>query len=287
MMKRTHPIAILLAFALPGCAGGKNASYGLGYSVQNGAALLPPTASRGTTTTLNYHESGGALARAIILIVSAMGLKNPNGDFYSSSTSETHDEGDYRVTTTTTTTTFVPTTSEERAAREAAIQDFSQNVAPGIIHGNMPVELDIGITGTGYGLDSDTTGGSFDMLFNITPTRTTGIAVGFGIQSYTFHDRTISDVVDDGSTLTTTKRMGDLGYTFVGVPLRITHSVANRTSVFLQWDANLYSLLEDAPSPFTLGVFLKFPVLSLKGTVISDRFDPSATTFGLEAILGF
>ncbi|MCX5743700.1 MAG: hypothetical protein NT062_14505 [Proteobacteria bacterium] len=280
---RPHACLALAALVTIGCAG-QGAHYGLGYAISNGAAVLPPTASRGTTAMLNYHEQAGALARAILLVVSAAGLKNPDGDTSSSVTYEHTVIGDTVYTTKTTTTTFTPTTPEERATREAAIADFSQNVAPGIMNNDLPVELDIGLASPSFG--GDTSGGYFTMAYQVPLTQRSAFSLGFGFAGFTYHGRMIDDVTSDGTTITSTTSMRDLEYSMIGFPLKLQGAIANRTSLFFQWDLNIATLTSDQASPFTLGLHVVFPIISFKAIMTSDRFDPGATTFGVEAILG-
>jgi hypothetical protein len=274
----------IVAYALLATGCGQGASYGLGYGVQTGAAALPPTASRGTTAMLTYHEFGGVVARTIILVVAAMGLKNPAGDRSTSTDVKSETVGNTTYVTTTTTTTFTPTTPEERAAREAAIANFSQNVAPGIMHGEFPVELNLGFARTSLG--GDTSGHTFEMLFHVSSERS-DLGLGFGLTELTFHGRSYADVVDLGGTLMRVMKTGDLDYSFAGFPVRLTQGVLPRTSLFLQWDLNVKTLTDGAPSPMTLGVLYQLPVLSLRGTVRNDRLELGATSVGAEVILGF
>ena len=273
----------IAALALGACAG-QGQHYALGYSIANGAAVLPPTASRGTTAMISYHEEAGVVARAIILTITAMGLKNPNGDTSTSTKVESETVGDTTYVTTTKTTTFTPTTPEERAAREQAITDFNEVVAPGIIHGALPVTVDMGWARPSLG--GDTRGFTFDMMYQASSGKT-GFAAGFGYHDFTFANRSIANVTTTGSTVTSTRATGMLDYSFIGFPIRFTQVVANRTSVFLQWDLNIKALTDDYASPLTFGVYYKLPVISVRGTAMMDRLDPQAMTFGVEGIVGF
>ncbi len=278
-------IALATMLAIGGCAG-KGQHYALGYAIANGAAVLPPTATRGTTAMINYHEEAGVVARTIILVVTAMGLKNPEGDTSTSSKSESEVIGDTRYTTTTTTTTFTPTTPEERASRLAAIEDFKNVVAPGIINNALPVTLDMGWARPSLG--GDTHGFTFDMSYQAVLARTTALSIGFGYHSFTFNNRSIAHVsLDGGGVATSTRTMGPIDYSFIGFPLRFTQGVAPRTSVFFQWDLNIRALTDDYASPVTLGITYKLPVISFRGTAMMDRLDPHAMTFGAEGIVGF
>jgi hypothetical protein len=270
--------------ALGACAG-TGQHYALGYGIANGAALLPPTASRGTTAMINYHEEAGVVARTIILVMVAMSLKNPEGDTSTSSKSESERVGDTIYTTTTTTTTFTPTTPEERARREEAIRDFNETVAPGIIHDALPVTLDMGWARPSLG--GDTRGFTFDMMYQVPFAQTTALAFGFGYRTFTFHDRSVANVTVDGSTARSMRTTGPIDYEFIGFPIRFTQGIAPRTSAYLQWDLNIRALTDDYASPITLGITYKLPVISFHATTVMDRLDPREMTFGIEGVVGF
>jgi len=191
------------------------------------------------------------------------------------------------TTTKTTWTWFTPTSAAERARREAAIAQFEQAVAPGIMNGPMPIDVNIAVASREVGLASDTTGGMFEMLFQAGGTSTTAFAVGLGAASLTYHDRTLGQIVDDGSTLSTMRVAADLSYRFYGFPIRVTQVIANRMSVVVQWDLNVIAVTDTAASPFTLSLLYKLPILTVKGTASTDRFDARSTNLGLEMILGF
>jgi hypothetical protein len=277
-------VACLLACALLAAGCVKGASYGLGYGVQSGAAGLPPTASRGTTAMITYHEFGGVVARTIVLLVAAMGLRNPSGDTSVQTDVKTETVGHTTYVTTTTTTTFTPTTAAERAAREAAIVNFSENIAPGIMKSEFPVELNLGFAGTSLG--GDTTGHTFEMIAHLASERT-DLGVGFGLTELTFHDRGFAEVVDGNGSLTRVMKKGDLGYSFAGFPVRLTQGVLPRTSLFLQWDLNVKTLTDSAPSPVTFGLLYRLPLVSLRATLRNDRLDLGSTSAGAEVIVGF
>jgi hypothetical protein len=274
---------LVLALALTtGCARGSH--YGVGYGVQSGAAVLPPTAARGTTAMVGYHEQGGVVARTIILVAAAAGLRDPNGDRSTTVSYSQEQIGDTVYTTRTTTTTYTPTTDEERAARVAAIEDFEQRVAPGIMSAELPVELNILWARQDLG---DTSGGRMDMLLQVAGTARSALALGFGYEHLTFHARDVASLVDDGLTLTRQVAPQTLEHVFVGFPIRYTQLVSNRTSLFAQWDLNIASLTDDYVSPLTVGAVLQLPVLTLKGTVTAGRLELGATSVGVEAIVGF
>ena len=46
-------------------------AYMLGYRASYGNDLMPPTGSRGTTTSIRYRDYGGVLSKALLLILSA------------------------------------------------------------------------------------------------------------------------------------------------------------------------------------------------------------------------
>lgn len=281
---RSRLAIAVICLALGACAG-TGQHYALGYGIANGAALLPPTTSRGTTAMINYHEEAGVLARTIILVMTAMSLKNPEGDSSSSTTSENERIGDTIYTTTTTTTTFTPTTSEERARREEAIRDFNDTVAPGIIHDALPVTLDMGWARPSLG--GDTHGFTFDMMYQMPLAARSALSLGFGYHAFTFEDRSVANVTVDGSTVRSMRTTGPLDYSFIGFPIRFTQGIANRTSVHLQWDLNIQGLTDDYASPITLGITYKLPVVSFRATTMMARLDPREMTFGAEGIVGF
>lgn len=256
-------IVVVLAVAAGGCYR-PGTHYALGYGVSNGAGMLPPTASRGTTTTLTYHEHSGVLVRAIAMAGAAMSVVD------NSKVTSVEYRGDYVIE------------HREISAEDAA--EFENVTMPGILNEDLPMEIDIGVASTGLG--GDTTGGHVLIMYPIPLTWRTVILFGAAYAGYTFHDRTIRDVVPSMGGLSSMERTDDLDYEMAGARLELLHAVTARYRAFFRWDLNAFGPIEGQASPITLGASLVSRFAQLKAMVTFDRIEPGAATLGLEVWVG-
>ncbi len=258
-----------LVLALAGCRAG---TFRAGYGVQNGAALAPPTTSRGTTAMVTYHERGGPVWSGTMYVLALLGT-----DFES--------EDIVVIEETETSITFRDTTDAERSAAEAGNR-AKINAAQSNLSGGAPVEVNFAVAAPKLGGDSS--GYIAEALFVAPIDNRIEIAIGLGAQRFTFADRDYRTiVVDPPGTFRTTDVTGDVGYGFFGHPFRVTYHLNRHLGMFVRWDLNYRTLGDSRPSPVTLGATLSYVLIHLRATMMSNGRDVGSTTFGFEASLGF
>lgn len=278
---------LLACLALVGC--GPATHVGVGYAVSNGAAMLPPTGTRGTTAMLTYHEEGGPVARLIVTAMIAMGMEDPYKNVHTSTKVETDRVGNTIYEKTTTTTTITPTSAAEQAAREARNAERMAAI-PGILNDSgFPFTVDFGLARESFGGDTHAT--SFDFGYHVGLGDRTDLGIGMGFRSFTFNHRTVTRVSADGGAIMSAKSMDPVDYNYVGFPLKLTQGILPRTALFVEIDLNLLVLTEDYadnhPSLYTLGLEYQIPFLRVRGTVMASGFDAGSLSYGLEGIIGF
>ena len=280
-MKAAYPRSSwVLLLVLSSCAG----RVSMGYSIQNGAALAPTTASGGTTAMITYHERSGPVFKALKLVLLSAGFQNPDKVERSTSTVSFSTQGDTTTKTTTTTTYSRATTEAERNDRTAMNEQLLSAAAS-----DSPIEINLAIASPKLG--GTTSGSIAEILYNRSFDRGRfELAVGLGTRSLTFAQRTIRDVTNTGQgTFTTTTAVRDVTGDFVGSPMRLTYNVNRRLSVFLRWDFSF----SNAASPATAGAKVVVPIpgtdlkLEFKGFITTDVVDTRATSIGAESSFDF
>jgi len=287
------PVALAVALAMTAAAAacvGPGARAGAGVSVNHGGAFVSTGVSGGTTVALSYRETGGALNRGLFTLLSIMSA-GPR----TRSKTQVSDRIECRgttctVTTTLTTTTEVLDTPAELQARAARTSRAMRAIGSAEIP--MALELDLALTELG----GDTSGWMATWMLQAPargvdgPFELVRLSGGFGIGSYTFHDRTRRTVMDDGNALRAVEvTVPTLRYGYAGMPLR-AELLFGGTGVYarLQADLNLLALIErDRPSPLRAGLGFGTGPLRLVGEIVIGRFRADGVTGNLEAALVF
>lgn len=278
---------LLAIAALAAC--GPATHVGVGYAISNGAAMLPPTGTRGTTAMVTYHEEGGPVARLTVLLLTVLGMEDPNKDVHTSTKSKSERIGDTIYTTTTTTTTTTPTSAAEHDARMAR-NEARIAAIPGILNdADFPFTVDIGVARESLGGDTRAT--TFDFGYHFGLAERTDLGVGMGFRSFTFNHRTVTHVSADNGMIVAAKSMDPVDFNYVGFPVKLTQGILPRTALFVELDLNLLAVAEDYgdnhPSLYTVGLEYQIPFLRVRGTAMASRFDSSSLSFGVEAVVGF
>ncbi len=283
-MKPTYLCTRLVMLVMLGVLGSCAGNVSIGYSVQSGAALAPTTASGGTTAMLTYHERSGPVFKSLKFLILAFGFRDPDKVVNSTSTVSYSHDSDSTTKTTTTITSSRATTEAEHDERVAMNADLMKTATS-----DSPIEINLAIASPKLG---GTTSGS---IAEILYTGAVGngrfeLAVGVGTRSFTFAQRTIRDVTNNGQdTFTTTTAVRDVTADFVGSPVRVTYNVNSYLSAFMRWDISF----SNAASPATAGATLLVPIpgtdlkFTFKGFVTTDIVDIRATSLGAESSFVF
>ena len=271
-------------------------AYMLGYRASYGNDLMPPTGSRGTTTSIRYRDYGGVLSKALLLILSAP--QAPQGTTSSETlSSSTSCGGGYCTTYTQTEVTYTPPSAAEMAAYGERVKDWSENVAPAILSGAFRAEAVVDVASTKLG--GDTSGFMMALNFRIPTGKALGFAgsnlsIGLAGGKYTMHGRNWQYVADDGSgVLTNANVSGPLSAPYYGFPVKFTGLLTKRLALYAQTDMNLQPMLaktiDAAPGPqtFRLGSQWMGPFFYIGGEVSIDRMRASSLTATAEVGLAF
>ncbi|MFH1465029.1 MAG: hypothetical protein ABIO70_11650 [Pseudomonadota bacterium] len=282
--------ALLLATAPAGASEAKEAALVRGgYAASFGAAMLPPTASRGLVTSLTYYEYSGPFARILALAsrnplppkteVELLDVELECERFYDNC----HFVYTYQFT--------YPSAADW--SRYVSDLDHFDEVAHGILHNGVPIEVSFDIASPYLG--GDAWGGQFLVSRRFQKLGWAGLPVvrvnvGVGAGGYIFSDlaRTEVSAGDDG-VLTSAEVTDDYQYTFVGMPLRITAFPIPWVAPFAQYDLNVLSALRDRdhqPSPLHAGLEFYLKFVYLRAEVVTTVRQPGALSFGGEVGFG-
>lgn len=282
------------------CAGVLSAAcsgaYMLGYRAGHGNDLMPPTGSRGTTTSIRYRDYGGVLSKTLLLLLTAP--QAPQGTTTSETLSQsTSCGGGYCTTYTRTEVTYTPPSPAAMAAYEERVKDWSETVAPAILSGAFRAEAVVDVASTKLG--GDTSGFMMALNFRIPTGKVLGFAgsnlsIGLAGGKYTMHGRNWQLVADDGTgVLSNTNVTGSIAAPYYGFPIKFTGLLTKRLALYAQSDLNLQPMLAktlDAtpgPQTFRLGSQWMGPFFYVGGELSIDRMRVDSLTATAEVGLAF
>ncbi|CAN5800883.1 hypothetical protein BH11MYX2_BH11MYX2_21680 [soil metagenome] len=271
-------LVVVVALLTASCTGAK---YGASFKTIDGSAMAKPGISPGRTNIVRVADVGGPLGRFAIYV---MGAIMAVGSVQTKTTVTDSDHGDYIVRTTETTVTGV-----DEAGMQAAqsMLDSASADRPVGIMGSLEVSTrDLGGDTSGFRYDV----GDQSEAFGCGPHLACTVYIGIGVGSWTFHDRTRRERVDQ--TVMETPNISSTS-SYFGSPVRLTIAPTAFFAVYLQADLNWVTaantLLGDtgSPSPWTLGAELRFKWLYARAGLLAGRLEKSAVSSVLEVGLGF
>jgi hypothetical protein len=251
--------------------------YSAGVQGGYGTALVPPTSSGVTTTGITIREYGGIIGNLILFIGEAPAVSNTTVTYETDGAGNT-----YEVRTT-----YAPSAEVQQLS-----SDWMEARGRKILAGGMgqQVELDIPLRALG----GDTSGVMFKMwrplpFFSdhiewLGESGSVWLAQ-FYIGHLTFSDVTSRKVSSENGILMSTEVTGEQSFTMIGSALRVQKMLTRTLRAQVQLDFNVFSILEDDPSPMHFGIETTLPHLLLRLEAVTSGFLPHGLSVNAEAVI--
>lgn len=273
------PLITLATLALAASTARADGMYGAGIGVGYGTALVLPTSSSVTTTSLTYREVGGVVGNAILFVGSLPACGAPR----TSTRWETSANGaTYEITTTTT------PTKEAKEICAGVVKEWWETVGKRTLRGEMGQDLQLDIPLQQLG--GNTSGVAFSLWRPLVWDGEFVPILGEGSQLWvaqfhlallTFHNVTSRKALAEMGTIRTIEATTKQDFLMVGSGVRLHKMLSDNMRATLQIDLNAWSIVADEPSPVHLGIDMAAPHTMFHVEVVTSGINPNG--YGINA----